>query len=483
MKNLDLKTTILSIISIIAIAVISLYFFKLTPFLIIALIISLGLSLTIFKNPLFGILFIAFLLPFERIGSFELAGITVRASQIFSLFALIAWILIFLIKKKNFSAKNPLLIPIFIFFGSSIISLINVENLPRGIIILVFTIFTISISIIIPNIIKTRNNFEKVIKIILISSVIVSLFGIYQFIGDVIGLPEELTGLREHYTKKVFGFPRIHSVSTEPLYFANYLLIPISILLSFVLSKKKTKLPFNIISTIFILALTTLNLVLTLSRGGYLALPFLFFLFGIFFIRSVFTLKNIAIISIILTTTIVSAYGFLLFTNRKKNIEIFIKQATTYTDGAGVEERFNTYDQSLAMIKEYPIIGGGIGNFGPYVARNPNMQPKDGWAIVNNEFLEIWAEQGIIGLLIFLSLIIIIIIRSIKALTRKNIDPYLKTILIGLLFAYLAILVQYQTFSTLYVLHIWFLVGLIIAVQNIIFSKNFTGVAKRKNTN
>lgn len=472
MKNLDLKTIILSVISIITVSVISLYFFKLTPFLVIALIISLGLSLAIFKNPLFGILFIAFLLPFERIGSFELAGITVRASQIFSLFALISWILIFLIKKKDFNAKNPLLIPIFLFFGSSIISLINAQNIQRGIIVLFFSIFTISISFVIPNLIKNVGQLQRIIKIILTSSIFVSLFGIYQFVGDVIGLPTEITGLREQYTKIVFGFPRIHSVSVEPLYFANYLLIPISILLVLILSKKKIKLPFNIISTVFILALTTLNLILTLSRGGYLALAFLFLLFGIFFTKSLLSPKKIIIIALILVTSLVSAYGFLLFTDRKKNVEIFIKQATTFNDGAGVEDRFGTYDEAISMIKEYPILGGGIGNFGPYATRNPNTEPKDGWAIVNNEFLEIWAEQGIIGLLIFLSLIFIIIIRSIKALTRKNIDPYSKTILIGLLFAFLAILVQYQTFSTLYVLHIWFLVGLIVAVQNMIFKYN-----------
>jgi O-antigen ligase len=181
--------------------------------------------------------------------------------------------------------------------------------------------------------------------------------------------------------------------------------------------------------------------------------------------------KKIIIITLILVTALTSAYGFLLFTDRKKNIEIFIDQAMTYTEGAGVEERFSTYDEAISMIKEYPIIGGGIGNFGPYVARNPNLQPKEGFAIVNNEFLEIWAEQGIIGLLIFLSLIFIIIIRSIKALMRQNANPYLKTVLIGLLFAYLAILVQYQTFSTLYILHFWFLIGLIAAVQNLLFQK------------
>jgi hypothetical protein len=243
MKNLDSKTIILSLLSIIVVSVISLYFFKLTPFLIIVLIICLGLSLAIFKNPFFGILFIAFLLPFERIGSFELAGITVRASQIFSLLALIAWILIFLIKRKDFNAKNPLLIPIFLFFGSALISLINSQNIQRGIIILLFTIFTVSVAIVIPNLVKNESQIEKIIKAILVSSVFVSLFGLYQFIGDVIGLSNEITGLREQYTKIVFGFPRIHSVSVEPLYFANYLLIPISLLLAFLLSKRKLNYP------------------------------------------------------------------------------------------------------------------------------------------------------------------------------------------------------------------------------------------------
>lgn len=481
MKNLSLNTILLSLISVVIVAIVSLYFFKLTPFIVIAIIISLSISLAIFKNPFFGTLFIAFLLPFERIGSFELAGITVRASQIFSIIALVAWLLIFLVKRKSFNAKNPLLIPIFLFLGSSLISLINAQNITRGIIIFLFTIFTISIAIVLPNLIKSTKNLNKIIKVILISTTIVSLFGLYQFIGDVIGLPDEVTGLREHYTKKVFGFPRVHSVSTEPLYFANYLLIPTSLLLAFVLSRRKNKdvaqkssskkPPFSPLIIFSILALSSLNIILTLSRGGYLALLFLSFLFGLFFIKSLLSVKKIIIITLILITSLVSAYGFLLFTDRKKNVDIFLDQATTYTEGAGVEERFDTYDQAISMIKEYPIIGGGIGNFGPYAARNPNNQPKDGWAIVNNEFLEIWAEQGILGLLIFLSLIFIIAIRSIKAIIKKNTDPYLKTVLIGFLFAFLAIIVQYQTFSTLYILHFWFLIGLIITAQNLIFQK------------
>jgi len=34
--------------------------------------------------------------------------------------------------------------------------------------------------------------------------------------------------------------------------------------------------------------------------------------------------------------------------------------------------------------------------------------------------------------------------------------------------AFVGILVQYQTFSILYIMHIWFVIGMLISVQNLI---------------
>jgi F0F1-type ATP synthase assembly protein I len=63
----------------------------------------------------------------------------------------------------------------------------------------------------------------------------------------------------------------------------------------------------------------------------------------------------------------------------------------------------------------------------------------------------------------------VIFIRSIKAYIITK-DIYLKATILGLNSAFLAILVQYNFFSTLYIMHIWVLIGLIIAVQNIALS-------------
>ncbi len=465
------KIILTFIIGIIA-GVVSVLFLNLSWLIIFAGLVCSAIMLLIFKNPRAGIFLIAFLLPFERIGSFELSGITIRASQLFALVTIIAWIFIFCAKKVNFSARNPLIIPILFLNGFSILSMINAVNLQRAVIIFVFNLFVMIFSIMLPNFINNVKILNKVIKYILISCLLVCIFGIYQFLGDMVGLPPEITGLRQHYTQEVFGFPRIQSTALEPLYFANYLLIPISIGIAFIIGrrKKEQKLPLNLFWIFIITGLACLNLILTLSRGGFLGLLTILLLSAIVFIKSILKPSKLVIILVLSLISITAAFQFLKFTGDEENVDTFIEQATTLNKGVGVEERFSTYDQAIRMIKDHPIIGNGIGNFGPLFNRSPYHMPSEGWAIVNNEFLELWAEVGLLGLLSFIAMIVLIVLRTAKALIKST-DPYLKTLLLGLVIAFMGIMAQYQTFSILYILHIWFLVGLIVAVQNLLFAE------------
>jgi hypothetical protein len=50
-------------------------------------------------------------------------------------------------------------------------------------------------------------------------------------------------------------------------------------------------------------------------------------------------------------------------------------------------------------------------------------------------------------------------------------DSYVKAILVGTLAGFIGILVQYNTFSILYILHVWFTIGLLIAMQNMVLTK------------
>lgn len=440
-------------------------FSKLTPLLIMGLLVSAILFVFILKKPIWGIFLVALLLPFERLGSYEMSGLTIRPSQLVFILTLVCWITWALVHKKFSLAKNPIFWPAMVFIGLNVLSITNALNVERSTMVLLFTAFTILISFIIPNLVDDQEKLKKLIWFLLLGYLLVTLFGLFQFLGDIIGLPTSITGLREHYTKEILGFPRVQSTTLEPLYFANYLLLPISLLYAWFLSKSSK---IKSLHLILLLALGVVNLILTVSRGGYIALAVSIIVVSLFLVKKIIKPKNIAIILIILVIIGLVSVRFL---NLDNAFEKFKEHALAIFYGASYNERVYTFEQAQIIWQQNPIIGQGPGSFGPYLSAHPYVTPPEGWNIVNNEPLELLAETGILGLLAIIVIALILIFRTIKAIRKAN-NPYLKAIAIGLLAAFLGVVVQYQTFSILYITHIWFLIGLMVAVQNIILIKN-----------
>lgn len=428
---------------------------------VLAGIVVIALIGIIMKNPLVGMYLLIFFLPFERIGSVDIAGSTIRISQIIAIVTIIVWIVRGLALKKFKFRQNPSLFLILTFIAINVVGLTNTENFQRSLLVLGFTIFTIAISLAIPNIVRQRNQVNIVIQVLLFSALLVSAFGIYQFLGDLIGLPTSLTGLREQYTKNILGFPRVQSTALEPLYFANYLLIPLGVAISLFLSKaSKIKTPI----LLTVIALGGLNLVLTVSRGGYIAFTVMLGLLCIIYLKQVIRPRVIISALVILTLVSVVAVRFL---NAEEQFDTFTEHVGNIFGGASYVERVDTFNIAHRIWLEHPLVGIGPGGFGPYASYHPLITPSDGFRIVNNEYIELLAETGIFGLMAYILMILIILIRSVKA-WRVAKNDNLKAILVGLVTAYVAILVQYNTFSILYIVHIWALIGLIIAVQNLL---------------
>ena len=442
-------------------------------------IVFIGILIASLNDPKLGVYAVAFLLPFERVGSLDAGGVTLRASQIVLLAALAGWLLAVLFRRTKLRLGVPAYVPMLLLLAVGALSLIQAENLGRGITVWLFTAFVMTLALLLPNVLTTAEHVKKTIRILFVSAAIVSAFGLYQFAGDVVGLPSSVTGLRPQYTSDVFGFPRVQSTALEPLYFANYLLLPMSLALAFFLFRRKERdgLPVGPWAAFGLLLLTGVNVVLTLSRGGYLALAgvlgFLFFVWALDGVR----LRRLAALIGVLALAIAGAYGALLLTGKEKNVTTFVDQATEYSGGAGVEDRFLTYEESARLIVDHPWLGVGIGNFGPSVATRPWVQPDGGWRIVNNEYLELFAETGIFGLLSFLALIVVLVVSSMRATVSRAVSKnagFLRLTLLGLLAALFGILIQYNTFSILFVLHIWFVIGMIIAVQRVIMGSETT---------
>ena len=88
--------------------------------------------------------------------------------------------------------------------------------------------------------------------------------------------------------------------------------------------------------------------------------------------------------------------------------------------------------------------------------------------IVNNQYIELLTETGWVGLSAFLFLIIFIIWRGVIAFYKSR-NRFIKYTLVGLMSAFVATMFQYNFFSTLYIIPIWILIGIFIAVQNLAF--------------
>lgn len=427
------------------------------------------LAFLVFRKPELGWFLIVFFLPFERVPSIELAGINLKINTFLGFLTLLAWILAILANYKKYKiSPNALSIPLSLFIIALLLSLTQAQNLSRAVVVLTFILFTIALAILAVNFVNNRENLQKTIFVLFLSSLIVGLFGLFQFGGDVIGLPQTLTLLKEGYTSKVFGFPRIQAFSMEPLYLANYLLIPLSIGLALFVNRQNE--PIKRSWLVILLVLLMVNFILTVSRGGYLGLVGTCLVLFFFFLRRLLTWKNI-LIAAVAAAVIIYGVAFALARSQYRATNEFLGhiQFKDITEGESIEGRLVTFRNALRAYSQSPLLGIGIGNYGPWAKNYPPVAPKTGWDIVNNQYIELLAETGLVGLVAFIIMLIVLIVRSLVAL-RYTTDIFLKSVLIGLLAALIGILIQYNFMSTLYIIHIWVLIGMLIAVQNIILN-------------
>ena len=432
-----------------------------SPLVALGVFILLGVAGVIMRSPFIGLLLLVASLPLERIGAYEVQGMTLRMSQVLLVLITISMGIRLMGSRLKTPVRYPVTAILGVYMLVAIVSLVNSANIDRSITILVFTLFTMLLTWMVPAIVTSEHRVRIVVATLLVTAGVVSVFGLYQFFGDMIGLPQSMTGLRDLYTKDVLGFPRIQSTAYEPLYFANYLLFALSAGLCFLLGKIKL-IPVSWLVTFLLIG--CVSFVLTVSRGAYLGLVGALGIIAVYYFKRVFTLRNIVLIPIIVVAVWWIVVKTLGFGGDAFTLDKFTGHVQGVFLGASYDERVATFELARIAWHEHPFIGIGVGSFGPYTAPHPYVQPKDGWKIVNNEYVEVLAETGILGVAALALFFSTIMIRSVLTIRRTS-SELIRTVMIAALAALVGSLIQYLTFSTLYIMHIWFLVGMNIALQ------------------
>lgn len=275
----------------------------------------------------------------------------------------------------------------------------------------------------------------NVLKIWIILSLFINLFGIYQIVARAFDLPlawidvtnvalqsrdiHNQTDSISQLSLKFKGFYRATSIFTEPSGLASFnTYIFILFVIPFIQRKKQfiNNKIFNIIT----FSVCLITLFLTFSLTGFVGVALTIISIIIFekikkktpIILSIFA----AILLIIITDLIVESYTKLsvagLFQQRLKGIMTLGSGRNEATDGESFVERMDNIIVSIDIWEKYPIFGTGLGLYQHNNDKNIRFSILSVTAAL--------AEMGILGLISVCGLFIVIIAYAKKFLNYRN---------------------------------------------------------------
>jgi len=323
-------------------------------------------------------------------------------AEILVLLALMFWCLKMINREEIKFISTPLNFPILSFIAICVASLIWSNSFFVSLKELPLFLAGPLLYFVITNNISDEHQIRRILNVLLIVGSVFGLYGILQYNGIDFSF-----WIRNIGRQQVFGlFGNVN-------YFAEYLIVPLPLAISlFFATRNRTH---KILLLVGILAIGG-SLILTFTRGSYLAigisLIFMFFLYlasrGKGFIK-----ENKKIFIFILALIILITFLFAIPNPLNKPGTVISKikgriSISQFTKGSSLKRRKAIWGFTGMMIKDRPFMGLGIGTYKynslKYQAKffeqgqNRSLYPHGFATKAHNEYLQLWAELGIVGL-------------------------------------------------------------------------------------
>lgn len=345
----------------------------------------------------------------------------------------------------------------------------------------------------------TKPQLKKILRLAIYASIIYSVLVIFQFLFNTFS-KDDLGILCLNCTNTVFGFPRVNLFTAEPQFLANSLLPFLFILLhGFISSRSKL--------VVTSLALASLAIGLTFSRGAFFALAVSLF---IFYTATLLTkkikLKSIVLSALVIVTSIIVSFGLLLasasytykntpnitYNTAKTMLEqlslgLIVLPAKAVQTQPQQQNSPNNNFQSPGLIAastndrlsagqlaiktwshnaKNVLVGVGPGNLGPYTVKyiNPTAPPN---LTVYIYYVLILVELGLVGLA-GLILLFVSTVYKLSVALHKTKNPVLP-LFIAILVAFF---VQYFFFgSYINVVYVWLWLGIGVGLASLSYKQ------------
>jgi O-antigen ligase len=351
----------------------------------------------------------------------------------------------------------------FIIFGAF-------RNYPwiKGISRIILLMFMFIIYYVTIDIIKEKDIFKNSVLFFIITSVLISIYGLVGYTLNYINSSLYFPMFFETLT-----FMRIKSVFNEPLFLGNYLLSILPVIYCLLAAKVKYINRYFLWGSLIIL---TLTLFLTESRGAWVGYIIFIVLFFILYWRSLLKAALNPSLYILLLLCLLFVIDFTFFDSELgKQADIKISNIVTSVSSPlinaitpstekfwstrvrlwSIESAFNTF-------KQHPILGVGYSNYGFY----SGMKVYDGLYLsainiseVNNYPFSVLVEMGFVGLIALIWLTWKIIKSIVKKLFHET-DEIKKALITGYALSLLAVSAQLMFFSYIMSAYIWVMLAM-----------------------
>jgi len=347
--------------------------------------------------------------------------------KLFTLILIAIWLLKIINTEKYSLQKTKLDLPLILFSLVLVLSLFISQT--KAVSFQEFIIFFsyILIFFLITNNLNKKEDFNSFVKLFFIISSLISIYTLIQYYG----VDPYLSDL--HSLTSTIG---------QKNWISNYLAMIFPVVFSYFLLEQNKK-----IRILYFLLLSILyaTLMICQSRGIWISIS----LTAILAIYIIFKLKFyeifrknkkwlfLLLVTFLVVTIIYSTDNPL----NKSAITVPQRAISTFDEqDPSINTRLLIWKTTLEMIKDRPILGSGIGTFkmnyliyqAEFLKNNPYYIQYSGKAgEAHNEYLQMWAEIGIIGLGIFIGVILMFYSLIIDYLKKNDSDKE-KIIVFGL---------------------------------------------------
>jgi hypothetical protein len=332
------------------------------------------------------------------------------------------------------NARNDLVLLAIIWYGYALFQLLNPEAVSRvawfyamrG--VALYMLFTIPLIFILFN---SRKDMETFLKIWAVLSIIGTLKGMMQIFFGVDSFEQAWLDAGNASTHIIFGKLRVFSFYSDAGQFGAAQGHAGVVFLILALSEKRSKK----LKTLYFIAsiLGFYGLMISGTRGA-MAVPVMGFAIYLILKKNM----KVMLIGVVLGLSVIVFFKFTTIAQENCTIRR-MRTAFNPTEDASYLVRRSNQKKLKSYLASRPF-GGGIGSAGNWGLRfTPNTflanTPTDSWYVM------IWAEQGIIGLLLHLTILLYILFKSIYLIMFKIKDKEIHAIMCALASGYFGILV------------------------------------------